>query len=111
MTNRPLVRNLGIVAIAFGLVELVLVLERCWAAVMKAFKFNFDFKSPIYLNLDTVATFYLLAALFFVVCWFGSAQSRRASLNQKPFRIAIAFNLISVFLLTLLVAVNLARLS
>jgi len=57
-------------------IDLALVLERTGAALLKAYKFDFDGVSPIFLSREAVFAFFIATALFLVICLFGFFASK-----------------------------------
>lgn len=103
-------RLFGLSGLVLGFIELALVLERAWAALFKAYKFDFDGLSPIILNRDTVLAFFVAAALFLGACLVGVLVSKKQELRvAKLFRVSVALNVTAAVIVTLLLASPLAR--
>lgn len=103
-------RLFSLCALVLALIDLALVSERTVAALLKAYKFDFDGVSPIILNRETVLEFFVVTALFLVICLFGFFASKGRDIGAaKFFFVSGAFNVTSLVIVVLLLVSSLAR--
>lgn len=98
-----LINAAALVVLSASVLGLMAVLERVLAGIFRAYKFSFDGNSPITLNPEAVAVFYLTAFFLAVL----SLISIRRSGSMKPltvraFKAALGANCISLLLISIL---------
>ena len=104
--------TLSTFALLASIVINAFVFERLIAGVFKLYKFNFDWPSPIYLNMPTVLLFFFVMVCFISLGYYLARVS--ADLNVKTaqrFRASVFFNFAAVGILSTMLLFRLAVVS
>ena len=105
-------RALSIFALLVSMVCNAFVFERFIAAILKLYKFDFAWPSPIYLNRSTVILFFLMMVCFTVVTYLlTKLSSKLDSKITRRFRMSSILNIFAVGVLMLMLTTRLAVLN
>ncbi len=86
----------------------ILVLERFFAALLKLYKFKFDWPSPIYLNGTTLIYFFMGISTFILINVLLIHASKQLASARKVFVVSVSINFLSVGIVLFMLASKLA---